>query len=122
MTASHLRRFRSLNIVDNFNREILHIGIATGPPSQRIIRVLEELQDWRGLHEQIRVDNVLELMALRLTDWCMSKERLPSSLYSLERPCKMGMWKGLIKLREMRFWTGMYLFLHFNEVQQISTE
>lgn len=68
------RRFRTLNILDDFNREILHIEIATGLPSQRVVRVLEELEEWRGLPRSIRVDNGPEFISHTLSEWCREKD------------------------------------------------
>jgi putative transposase len=51
------RRFRLLNIVDDYNREVLHIEADTSLPTTRLIRTLEYLKEFRGLPEMIRVDN-----------------------------------------------------------------
>jgi len=37
------RRFRTFNVVDDFNREALAIEIDLSLPSQRVIRVLERI-------------------------------------------------------------------------------
>jgi len=63
------QRFRTLNILDDFNRELLHIEIDTSMPSQRVVRVLEEIKEWRGLPNQIRVDNGPEFIADNLRSW-----------------------------------------------------
>lgn len=42
------RRFRTFNIVDDFNREVLAIEIDLSLPAQRVIRVLERVVAWRG--------------------------------------------------------------------------
>lgn len=64
------RRFRTLNVLDDYNREVLHIEISTSLPSVRVIRVLEEIKSWRGLPRQIRVDNGPEFIADKLSEWC----------------------------------------------------
>jgi putative transposase len=51
------KRFRTLNIIDEGTRECLAIEIDTSLPSQRVIRVLEELKRERGLPKQLRLDN-----------------------------------------------------------------
>jgi putative transposase len=64
------RGFRVLNILDDYNRESLAMEIDTSLPSLRVIRVLEQLKDWRGLPRMIRVDNGPEFISLQLEKWC----------------------------------------------------
>ena len=42
-------------MVDDFNREVLSITVDTSLPSQRVIRDLETLVDWRGKPDTIRL-------------------------------------------------------------------
>ena len=42
------RRFRTFNVIDNFNREALRIEIDTSLPAQRIVRALNALIEIRG--------------------------------------------------------------------------
>ena len=51
------RRFRTLNIVDDYTRECLAIEVDTSLGGVRVVRVLEELKQRRGLPRQIRSDN-----------------------------------------------------------------
>ena len=43
------RRFRTLNIVDDYTRECLAIEVDTSLGGMRVVRVLEELKQRRGL-------------------------------------------------------------------------
>jgi putative transposase len=63
------RAFRTLNILDDFNREALWIEVDTSLPAERVIRVLEMLITWRGFPCQIRMDNGPELISHRLEQW-----------------------------------------------------
>jgi len=63
------RAFRTLNILDDFNREALWIEVDISLPAERVIRVLEMLIDWRGNPKQIRMDNGPELISGRLKIW-----------------------------------------------------
>lgn len=65
---------RSLNIIDDFNREILNISIDTSLPSVRVISQLEQLVEWRGKPEKIWVDNGPEFIAEKLKNWCKKNE------------------------------------------------
>ena len=64
------KRFRTLNIIDEGTRECLAIEVDTSLPAGRVIRVLEQLKQERGLPQQIRVDNGPELIAAEFYDWC----------------------------------------------------
>ncbi|NIR52410.1 IS3 family transposase, partial [candidate division KSB1 bacterium] len=51
------RSFRLLNVIDDYNRQVLHIESDTSLPALRVIRVLSQLSETRGLPNMIRVDN-----------------------------------------------------------------
>ncbi len=63
------RAFRTLNILDDYNREALWIEVDTSLPAERVIQVLEMLLLWRGVPKQIRMDNGPELISHRLEAW-----------------------------------------------------
>ncbi len=64
------RTFRLLNVIDDFNRQVLRIESDTSLPALRVIRVLEQLEESRGLPEMIRVDNGPEFISHKLDAWC----------------------------------------------------
>lgn len=68
------RRFRLLNIIDDFNREVLDIVADTSLPSLRVIRTLEKLLSVRGKPDMIRVDNGPEFISDKLDKWCKDKK------------------------------------------------
>ena len=63
------RPIRTLNIIDDFNREGLRIEIDTSLPAARVIRVLDMLASWRGYPQQLRIDNGPELISQQVVDW-----------------------------------------------------
>ena len=63
------RRFRTFNVIDDFNREALAIEIDTGISAQRVVRILNQIAVWRGLPSRIRFDNGPELTALAVAEW-----------------------------------------------------
>lgn len=64
------RKYRLLNIIDDYNRELLHIEADLSLPTVRVIRVLEYLKEFRGLPKIIRVDNGPEFISHKLDQWC----------------------------------------------------
>jgi putative transposase len=63
------RRFRTLNIVDDYTRECLAIEVDTSLGGGRVVRVLEELKLQRGLPRQIRSDNGPEFLSRAVDQW-----------------------------------------------------
>jgi putative transposase len=57
------KKFRTINILDNFSRESLAIGVDTSLPSQKVIDVLNRIKLERGLPKEIVVDNGTEFTA-----------------------------------------------------------
>lgn len=63
------RRFRTFNVVDDFNREALCIEIDLNLPTARVVRMLERVAAWRGYPAKVRMDNGPEFIAVALADW-----------------------------------------------------
>jgi putative transposase len=53
------RAFRTLNLIDEGNRQVLGIEVAHSIPSLRVIRVMEQLIELHGKPRALRMDNVL---------------------------------------------------------------
>jgi len=68
-TLANGRRFRTFNVVDDFNREALHIEVDTSITSPRLVRVFEQLQSQHGLPQVLRTDNGPEFLGEIFTSW-----------------------------------------------------
>jgi putative transposase len=64
------RRFRLLNIIDDYNRESLAIEVDSSLPALRVIRTLQRLIEIRTKPNRIRVDNGPEFISDKLQFWC----------------------------------------------------
>jgi putative transposase len=73
-SLSNGRAIRTLNIIDDYNREVLWIEVDTSLPAERVVRVLENLLLWRAVPKQIRMDNGPELISQRLERWAKEKQ------------------------------------------------
>jgi putative transposase len=67
------RRFRTLNVLDDGNREGLGIDVATSLPSQRVIRFLEQLIELHGKPGALRLDNGPELTSQAFVEWAADR-------------------------------------------------
>ena len=68
------RRFRTFNILDEYNREALRIEVDTSLPAARVVRVLNELIELRGKPRRLRLDNGPELVSQALAQWAKDNE------------------------------------------------
>ena len=63
------RTFRTFNVLDDFNREGLGIEVDRSLPSERVIRSLEQIIEWRGKPAMLRCDNGPEYISGTLRCW-----------------------------------------------------
>lgn len=64
------RTYRLLNVIDDYNRQLLAVEVDTSLPALRVIRVLQAIQEVRPLPQMIRVDNGPEFISHKLDAWC----------------------------------------------------
>ena len=114
------RRFRLLNIIDDYNREILHIESDLSLPTVRLIRVLEYLREFRGLPQMIRVDNGPEFISHKMDMWCR-EHQISLAFIQPGRPMKNGFVErcnGNIRKELL----NAYVFTSLNEVREKAEE
>jgi putative transposase len=63
------RSYRSLNVIDDFNRELLCTEIDCSLPSMRVTRALDQVIEWRGKPSAIRSDNGPEYISSTVKEW-----------------------------------------------------
>jgi putative transposase len=67
------RRFRTFNVLDDYNREGLGIEVGLSLPSARIIRALDQIIEWRGKPQMIRCDNGSEMLSGEFDAWAKQR-------------------------------------------------
>jgi len=67
------RKFRTFNVIDDYNREGLAIDADLSLPAPRVIRSLEQLLEWREKPDAIRCDNGPEYCSAELQNWAEKK-------------------------------------------------
>lgn len=114
------RRFRLLNIIDDFNRESLAIEVDTSLPALRVIRVLERLIESREKPKVIRVDNGPEFISEKLHQWC-EQHQIRLQFIQPGKPVQNAfVERNNGSLRKELL--DAYLFYSLNEVREMSQE
>jgi len=114
------RAFRTLNIIDDFNREGLWIEIDTSIPAKRVTRVLEMITLWRGYPRQLRVDNGPELISRTLAEWA-EKHKVELAFIQPGKPAQ----NAYVERFNRTFREAVldaYLFSSIQEVRDIAEE
>ena len=68
------RSFRLFNVIDDFNREALGMEVDFSLPSERVIRALNHIIEWRGKPKAIRCDNGPEYVSGKLIAWAEAQQ------------------------------------------------
>lgn len=63
------RAYRTLNVIDDFNRESLAVEVDHSLPSERVVRALDQIAEERGYPQKLRSDNGPEFIAQALARW-----------------------------------------------------
>ena len=63
------RRFRTLNVLDAYNRHLLGVKIDFSLPASRVVQVLTRLVECHGCPAQLRTDNGPGFISARLSEW-----------------------------------------------------
>jgi putative transposase len=114
------KKFRTLNIIDDFNREGLAIVPSKSITSNRVIMELGQLIEWRGKPERIRVDNGPEFIAHALNEWAFEN----GIILKFIQPGKPAQ-NGYIERFNRTFREevlSMHLFRNLDQVTEISNK
>jgi len=110
------RRFRTFNVVDDFNREALAIEIDFSLPARRVIQTLDRLAAWRGYPVKLRLDNGPEFVAVEMAAWA-EEHRVILEFIKPGRPMQNGFVERFNRTyREAVL--DMYVFNTLDEVRE----
>jgi putative transposase len=110
------RAFRTLNIIDDFNREGLWIEVDTSLPAERLVRILEMLALWRGYPKQLRLDNGPELISKKLKAWA-ERHRVELAFIQPGKPAQNAYIERFNRTYREDV-LDAYLFLHFRRCRR----
>ena len=114
------RRFRTFNVVDDFNREALANEIDLSLPAPRVIRVLERVSLFRGYPEKLRVNNGSEFISLALAD-CAKKNNVMLDFIQPGIPTQNSYIERFNRTYRVEL-LYLYLFRTLREVRQMTEE
>lgn len=112
------QRFRTFNLVDDYNREALTIEVARSLTAERVVSALDYVATWRGYPQKLRVDNGPELTGIKLATWA-ERNGVILEFIKPGRP----MQNGFIERFNRTYRTevlDMFVFKHLKEVQEIT--
>jgi putative transposase len=114
------RSFRTLNILDDFNREGLAIEVDISLPALRVIRTLERIIEWRGKPMAIRVDNGPEYISAALQIWAQ-KQGIGLMYIQPGKP-QQNAYVERYNRTVRTEWLGQYIWKSIEEVRQHATK
>ena len=108
------------NVLDDYNREGLGIEVDLSLPSLRVIRSLEQIIEWRGKPNAIRLDNGPENIAQALIDWANSKQI--TLMYIQPGKPTQNAYIERYNRTVRHEWLDMHLFESVEQAQELATE
>ena len=114
------RNYRLFNLLDDCNREGLAIEVDFSLPSERVIRALNQVIEWRGRPRAIRCDNGPEYISGLLASWAQ-KNGIELRFIQPGKPQQNAYIERYN--RTVRYdWLGQHLFSSIAEVQEKATQ
>ena len=114
------RSIRTLNILDDFNREGLGIEVDFSLPAERVVRSLNHIIEWRGKPNCIRVDNGPEYVSGTLMAW--PEKRGVRLEYIQPGKPQQNAYIERFNRTVRGEWLGQYIFETIEEAQDQATE
>lgn len=113
------RSIRLFNVIDDFNREGLDIEVDFSLPSERVIRSLDRIIEWRGSPKKIRCDNGPEYVSSALMTWSQ-RRGIQVEFIQPGKPQQNAYVERYN--RTVRYdWLAQYMFDSVEEVQEFAT-
>lgn len=67
------RKFRTLNVIDDYNRQAIAVEVAHSVPATTVTGLLERIIKEHGKPMRFRTDNGPEFISREFRDWCAGK-------------------------------------------------
>lgn len=114
------RQLRTFNVIDDYSREALCIEVDLSLPSERVIRALEQVIQWRGKPASIRCDNGPEYVAQALVNW--ANENSITLMYIQPGKPTQNAYVERFNRTARHEWLDLHDFASVDQAQQLATE
>ena len=114
------RSIRTLNVLDDFNREGLCIEVDFSLPAERVVRSLNQIIEWRGPPQTIRVANSPESVSGKQMAWA-EKRKIWLEYIQPGKPQHNAYIERYNRTVRCE-WLGQYIFEAIEEAQDQATE
>ena len=114
------KRFRTVNVIDDCNREALTIKARLSLPSKRVVEILEEVAQKKGYPTKIRIDNGPENISREFKQWAKLR-RIELEYIQPGKPAQNGYIERFNRTYREEV-LDMNLFRNIQEVQQLTDQ
>ena len=114
------RSIRTLNVLDDFNRKSLAIKVDFSLPAECVVRSLNQIIEWRGKPQTIRVDNGPEYVSGKRMAWA-EKHNVRLGYIQPRKPQQNAYIESYNRTVRGE-WSGQYIFDTIEEAQDQATE
>ena len=97
------RKFRTFNVLDDYNREALSIEVDYSFPSEKVVKLMQQIIEWPVKPENIRSDNGTEFTAKAFEGFCLHSG-IKHLRHRKANRCKTGMLNALTELIGRMYW------------------
>lgn len=114
------RTMRTFNVIDDYNREALGVEVDLSLPSERVIRTLEQIIEWRGKPIALRCDNGPEYISQTLINWA-NKHQI-TLLYIQPGKPRQNAYIERFNRTARHEWLDLHLFESVEHAQLLATQ
>ena len=118
-SLSNGSKFRTFNVMDDYNREGLTIEVDRSLPSKRVIRALEQVIEWRGKPAALRCDNGPEYISSEMMSW--ANQHQITLLYIQPGKPTQNAYIERFNRTARHEWLDMHLFNSIEHAQLLAT-
>jgi putative transposase len=114
------KKFRTANVIDDYNREVIVLNASVSLPSCRVVKLLDNVAQIRGYPSKIRMDNGPENISKTMKGWA-EKHKIELVYIEPGEPAQNGYIERFNRTYREEV-LDMYLFQSIEHVQKITDD